>query len=253
MCSTGRQNLCENLQFFGCGWEQGGMADRFTVAANRLHAIPDDLDDLDDTTAALIEPLSTPVHAVRLAGNGFGAAGLAGVTGKSVAVIGAGSIGLLVVAVLKAYAARRVVVTDMIGAKRAKAIEPTPPSTPPRPTSSIRYATRSAKAPMSSSTASRSSPPSAKQSASPARAERLSLWASHPPTSAFPWQSCRTTRYASRAAPPTCPRTTANRSPSYSTAPSARSTSSPPPDPSSRSPKHSSSRPPARTSRYSSP
>src|SRR5438132_2743838 len=22
MCTTGRQNLCENLQFFGCGWEQ---------------------------------------------------------------------------------------------------------------------------------------------------------------------------------------------------------------------------------------
>jgi threonine dehydrogenase-like Zn-dependent dehydrogenase len=21
MCTTGRQNLCENLQFFGCGWE----------------------------------------------------------------------------------------------------------------------------------------------------------------------------------------------------------------------------------------
>src|SRR6266540_3969159 len=120
MCTTGRQNLCENLQFFGCGWEQGGMADLFTVPADRLHVIPDDL---DDTTAALIEPLSTPVHAVRLAGDGFGAAGLAGVTGKSVAVLGAGSIGLLVVAVLKAYAARRVVVTDMIDAKRDKAIE----------------------------------------------------------------------------------------------------------------------------------
>src|SRR4051794_20309926 len=62
MCTTGRQNLCERLQFFGCGWEQGGMADYFTVAAERLHAVPDDL---DDTAAALIEPLSTPVHAVR--------------------------------------------------------------------------------------------------------------------------------------------------------------------------------------------
>ena len=25
-CTTGRENLCENLLFFGCGWEQGGMA-----------------------------------------------------------------------------------------------------------------------------------------------------------------------------------------------------------------------------------
>jgi threonine dehydrogenase-like Zn-dependent dehydrogenase len=36
MCTTGRENLCENLQFFGCGYAQGGMADYFTLAANRL-------------------------------------------------------------------------------------------------------------------------------------------------------------------------------------------------------------------------
>jgi 2-desacetyl-2-hydroxyethyl bacteriochlorophyllide A dehydrogenase len=119
MCRTGRQNLCENLQFFGCGWEQGGMADRFTVAADRLHVIPDDL---DDTAAALIEPLSTPVHAVRLAGDGFGAAGLAGITGKAVAVLGAGTIGLLVLSVLKAYGAGPVVVTDVMATKREKAV-----------------------------------------------------------------------------------------------------------------------------------
>ena len=45
MCTTGRENLCENLQFFGCGYAQGGMADYFTVAANRLHPVPDVLDD----------------------------------------------------------------------------------------------------------------------------------------------------------------------------------------------------------------
>ncbi len=119
MCRTGRQNLCENLQFFGCGWAQGGMADWFTVAADRLHVVPDDL---DDQTAALIEPLSTPVHAVRLAGDAFGA-GLAGVQGKAVAVLGAGTIGLLVLAVLKAHGVGRVVVTDVMAAKRDKARE----------------------------------------------------------------------------------------------------------------------------------
>src|ERR1700751_3678192 len=45
MCTTGRENLCENLQFFGCGYVQGGMADYFTVPANRLHPVPDVLDD----------------------------------------------------------------------------------------------------------------------------------------------------------------------------------------------------------------
>jgi 2-desacetyl-2-hydroxyethyl bacteriochlorophyllide A dehydrogenase len=110
MCRTGRPNLCERLQFFGCGWQQGGMANYFTVPANRLHAIPDEL---DDVTAALIEPLSTPVHAVRIAGD---------VTGKAVAIIGAGTIGLLLLAVLRAHKARCIVVTDVLPSKRQRAL-----------------------------------------------------------------------------------------------------------------------------------
>jgi 2-desacetyl-2-hydroxyethyl bacteriochlorophyllide A dehydrogenase len=109
MCTTGRENLCENLQFFGCGYPQGGMADYFTLAANRLHSVPESL---DDHTAALIEPLSTPVHAVRLAGD---------VAGRSVAVLGAGTIGLFTLAVLRAHGAGTVVVTDPNPGKRARA------------------------------------------------------------------------------------------------------------------------------------
>ncbi len=109
MCTSGRENLCERLQFFGCGYPQGGMADYFTLAANRLHAVPDAL---DDHTAALIEPLSTPVHAVRLAGD---------VAGRSVAVLGAGTIGLFTLAVLRAHQAGQVVVTDPLAEKRARA------------------------------------------------------------------------------------------------------------------------------------
>jgi 2-desacetyl-2-hydroxyethyl bacteriochlorophyllide A dehydrogenase len=118
MCGSGRQNLCENLKFFGCGWEQGGMADLFTVPADRLHVIPDEL---DDVTASLIEPLATPVHAVRLAGDAFGS-GLGGVSGRSVVVLGAGTIGLLVLSVLKAHGAGTVVVTDVRATKRDKAL-----------------------------------------------------------------------------------------------------------------------------------
>jgi 2-desacetyl-2-hydroxyethyl bacteriochlorophyllide A dehydrogenase len=109
MCTTGRENLCENLQFFGCGYAQGGMADYFTLAADRLRPVPDDL---DDHTAALIEPLSTPVHAVRLAGD---------VAGRSAAVLGAGTIGLLTVAVLRAHGAGTVVSTDPNPGKRERA------------------------------------------------------------------------------------------------------------------------------------
>jgi len=109
-CLTGRQNLCENLRFFGCGYEQGGMADYFTIPANRLHVVPADL---SLRAAALIEPLSTPVHAVRLAGD---------VEGRTVAILGAGTIGLLVLSVVLAHGARRVVVTDVLAAKRDRAV-----------------------------------------------------------------------------------------------------------------------------------
>ena len=109
-CRAGRLNLCENLRFFGCVHDQGGMADFFTVPANRLHVLPDAM---DNRQALLIEPLSTPVHAVRLAGP---------LTGRTVAVLGAGTIGLLVLAAALADGAGRVVVTDVLEGKRKRAL-----------------------------------------------------------------------------------------------------------------------------------
>ena len=86
------------------------MADYFTVDARRVHVIPDEL---DDRAAALIEPLSTPVHAVRLAG---------GVAGRTVAVLGAGSIGLLLLRAVVAQGAKRVVVTAPRAERRQLAL-----------------------------------------------------------------------------------------------------------------------------------
>jgi len=109
MCRSGRENLCEGLQFFGCGYPQGGMADQFTIDARRLHAVPHEL---DDVSAVLIEPLATPVHAARLAG---------GCAGKTVVVLGAGTIGLLMLAVVRHQQAARIVVTDVLADKRERA------------------------------------------------------------------------------------------------------------------------------------
>src|SRR5690349_21690411 len=109
-CRSGNENLCENLEFFGCGYPQGGMADRFVIRADRLHVIPDGIDDL---AAALIEPLSTPVHAGRIAGP---------LRGQAVAVLGAGTIGLLMLAVARWSGAAKVVVTDPLPTKREIAI-----------------------------------------------------------------------------------------------------------------------------------
>lgn len=109
-CRAGRQNLCERLGFFGCGSAQGGMADAFTIDARRLHVVPDDL---DDPTAALIEPVSTPVHAIRLAG---------GVRDRTVAILGVGTIGLLTLKVARAHGARRIVVTARSARSRKRAL-----------------------------------------------------------------------------------------------------------------------------------
>ncbi len=109
-CRHGAENLCENLEFFGCGYREGGMADVFTVPARRLHKIPAGFTDYQ---AALIEPLATPVHAVRLAGD---------LTGKTVAVLGAGTIGLLALTAARQAGAGRIVSTDTLAAKRELAL-----------------------------------------------------------------------------------------------------------------------------------
>jgi len=108
-CRAGRQNICENLRFFGCAHDQGGMADYFTVDQRRLHVIPEELDWL---RAAFIEPLGTPVHAARLVG---------GLAGKTVAILGAGTIGLLILQVARAQKAARIVMTARSQRSRERA------------------------------------------------------------------------------------------------------------------------------------
>ena len=109
-CRAGRENVCERLRFFGCAHDQGGMAEWFTIDARRLHVIPDGL---DWRTAALIEPVSTPVHAIRLAGD---------VKDRTVAILGAGTIGLLLLRVARARGARHIVMTARSQASRDRAL-----------------------------------------------------------------------------------------------------------------------------------
>ncbi|MEJ7650643.1 MAG: alcohol dehydrogenase catalytic domain-containing protein [Nakamurella sp.] len=106
-CLDGRYNLCATMRFFGCGTPVGGMSDLFVIKADRLVPIPDELADLQ---AVLIEPLSTPVHAVSLAGPDL--------RGRSVAILGAGTIGLLTLAAARRAGAERIAVTDVLPGKR---------------------------------------------------------------------------------------------------------------------------------------
>lgn len=108
-CRDGRYNICQDLAVFG-SQAPGGMGDHFVVAADRLHRLPESM---PDVTAALVEPLATPVHAVRRA---------AVSPGSRVAVLGAGPIGLLVLVAARAAGAAAVVVSDVLPSKRERAL-----------------------------------------------------------------------------------------------------------------------------------
>jgi 2-desacetyl-2-hydroxyethyl bacteriochlorophyllide A dehydrogenase len=108
-CLSGRYNLCEKLKVFGCQ-TPGAMADYFLIAADRVHAVPPGM---SDAAAALVEPLSTAVHA-----GGVGGA----LEGRRVVILGAGPIGLLTMLVARSSGAAEIVVTDLLSSKRDRAI-----------------------------------------------------------------------------------------------------------------------------------
>ncbi|MGP4010035.1 L-idonate 5-dehydrogenase [Streptomyces sp. 4N124] len=105
-CADGRRNVCRDTRYLGSAARfphvQGGFAGRFTVPAEQVRPLPAGL---EPRRAALAEPLSVALHAVRRAG---------AVAGRHVLVTGAGPIGCLVVAAAKAAGAGRVTVTDLL-------------------------------------------------------------------------------------------------------------------------------------------
>ncbi|ORA29928.1 zinc-dependent alcohol dehydrogenase [Mycobacterium aquaticum] len=110
-CAEGRYNICRELLVFGCQ-TPGALADSFTIAADRLVALPDGL---DDRHAILIEPLATPVHTVRRAAEAVG-----DLADRPVVVLGAGPIGLFALLAAR-HAGARVIVADLLESKRARA------------------------------------------------------------------------------------------------------------------------------------
>lgn len=84
LCLQGRNNLCHQSTKMALGiMQDGGMVEQFRVPPGKLIDLPGGLDVGD---AALVEPASVAWHGVRIGGTG---------PGKTVAVVGAGSIGLL--------------------------------------------------------------------------------------------------------------------------------------------------------------
>ncbi|MBF6171323.1 NAD(P)-dependent alcohol dehydrogenase [Nocardia blacklockiae] len=97
---AGHYNLCPHMRFFGTPPVDGAFCDYVTIGAGFAHPIPDTM---SDAAAALCEPLSVGIAAVRKAG-------VSG--GSRVLVAGAGPIGVMVVQVARAFGATEIVVSD---------------------------------------------------------------------------------------------------------------------------------------------
>jgi 2-desacetyl-2-hydroxyethyl bacteriochlorophyllide A dehydrogenase len=107
-CRSGRGNLCANWNAIG-DTVNGAFAEYVAVPAANAYRIPDSV---DDAQGALIEPLSCAVHGLRRLGP---------VLGDDVLLIGAGTMGLLLLQLLNDAGARSVSVVDRKAARLAAA------------------------------------------------------------------------------------------------------------------------------------
>lgn len=110
-CRTGRRNLCENLRFMGGVQLPGLLREYAVVPVENVLRLPAEM---DFATAAMIEPVAVLLHSLNLAQLRFG---------ETVAVMGAGPIGLLALLVSKLAGASTVVVADKVPHRLKKALD----------------------------------------------------------------------------------------------------------------------------------
>ncbi len=108
-CAKGHPNLCAHLRFCGNYPDGGSLCEWMHMPARSCVPLPGAL---DDTRAALLEPLGVALHAVDLARIRVC---------DSVVVLGAGPIGLLILQVARLAGASPVFVSDRLPARLALA------------------------------------------------------------------------------------------------------------------------------------
>jgi L-iditol 2-dehydrogenase len=108
-CREGNHNLCPFVRFAGHGVTDGGLREYLAWPTALLHLVPDSF---ADTTVALLEPLGVALHAYDLGHVGFA---------SSVAVVGCGPIGLMVVQVARAGGAKSLVAVEPLPHRREAA------------------------------------------------------------------------------------------------------------------------------------
>ena len=101
-CKAGRVYTCRDQVFMGCPGQLGGAVSQYVVLPEACcYRVPDGM---TADQAAMAEPLSIAIWAVKLAGD---------IAGKSIAILGSGPIGLSVMMVAKCAGAGKVYMTDI--------------------------------------------------------------------------------------------------------------------------------------------
>lgn len=108
-CTAGRYNLCPHIEFYATPPVDGAFCRYVTIDAEMAHPVPDSV---SDEAAALLEPLSVAIAAMRKARV---------VPGSSILIAGAGPIGVMCAQTARAFGAARIVMSDPIAQRRERA------------------------------------------------------------------------------------------------------------------------------------
>ena len=110
-CRAGLTNICQNRRGLGVMDVNGAFTEYICFSAKYVYPLPDSLSDVE---ATLLEPLAVAFHAVRSAQP---------VEGKNVMLVGAGTIGQLILKCLALYGCKTVIASDVVDTHLQKALE----------------------------------------------------------------------------------------------------------------------------------
>ncbi len=110
-CLTGHYNLCKDVKFWATPPYDGVLSEYVAHPAAFTFKIPDNM---SFTEGALVEPLAIGLHACNTGGVKLG---------QTVAIVGAGCIGLVTLLAAKAYGATQIIVGDVLDKRLDKARE----------------------------------------------------------------------------------------------------------------------------------
>ncbi len=110
-CLSGHYNLCRDVRFWATPPYDGVLSEYVAHPAAFTFKIPDNM---SFTEGALVEPLAIGLHACNMGGVKLG---------QTVAILGAGCIGLVTLLAAKAYGATQIIVGDVLEKRLNKARE----------------------------------------------------------------------------------------------------------------------------------